>query len=134
MSVQVFYVEHGACAWVTSSSGGRMLIDCGHNATTGWRPSIYLPQSRITDIDVLAITNYDEDHVSDLSAARKAVSIHSVLRNTSVDAADLNYMKHEHGVGLGIAEGRSMNGVYNGQQWQRDWGDISKYEFWNSNI
>jgi len=43
MRAQIFDVEHGACNLITADTGARVLIDCGHNSTTGWRPSVYLP-------------------------------------------------------------------------------------------
>lgn len=42
MQLQIFDVEHGACALLTADNGTRLMIDCGHNATTGWRPGSYL--------------------------------------------------------------------------------------------
>jgi len=42
----------------------RFMIDCGHNATTGWKPGTYLLQQGIRNLEMLAITNYDEDHAS----------------------------------------------------------------------
>ena len=38
MLLDIFDVEHGACALITTSNGKRVMIDCGHNAATNWRP------------------------------------------------------------------------------------------------
>lgn len=66
--LQIFDVEHGACALltVTAPNGGvrRLLIDCGHNASTRWTPGGHLKSLGVTQIEQLIITNYDEDHVS----------------------------------------------------------------------
>jgi hypothetical protein len=42
MHLQIFDVEHGACALLTCDNGARLMIDCGHNSTTGWYPGDYL--------------------------------------------------------------------------------------------
>jgi hypothetical protein len=42
MELQIFDVEHGACALLTAHNGTRFMIDCGHNSTTGWKPGTYL--------------------------------------------------------------------------------------------
>jgi glyoxylase-like metal-dependent hydrolase (beta-lactamase superfamily II) len=64
MQLQIFDVEHGACALLTADNSARFMIDCGHNATSGWKPGGYLLGSKISTIEMLAITNYDEDHAS----------------------------------------------------------------------
>ena len=64
MFLEIFDVEHGACALITTSNGKRVVIDCGHNATTGWNPTTELIARGIWSLDQLIISNYDEDHVS----------------------------------------------------------------------
>jgi len=63
--IDILDVEHGFCAAIQSPSGRLMLVDCGHNSTTGWRPSTWLRSAGL-GVDNLTITNVDEDHVSDL--------------------------------------------------------------------
>lgn len=68
--LQVFDVDHGACALLTmpSPQGNRhILIDCGHNTEYKggpWYPGVQLRQMGIKHLDALIVTNYDEDHVS----------------------------------------------------------------------
>lgn len=64
MILDIYDVEHGACALITTSNGRRVLIDSGHNVRTGWHPGTFLRKAGITEIDRLCVTNYDEDHVS----------------------------------------------------------------------
>jgi len=106
--LQVFNVEHGACALLTTPVGlggwRRILIDCGHHATTGWYPGRHLHNLGTTSLDQLIVTNYDEDHVSgypDLLAHR--VTVNWIVRNTSVTPATLRGLKQEAGMGPGIA-------------------------------
>jgi hypothetical protein len=43
------------------------MIDCGHNTTTGWRPSTFIRNEMgRTKLDYLFVTNADQDHLSDL--------------------------------------------------------------------
>jgi hypothetical protein len=42
MYLEIFDVEHGACALINTSNGKRVMIDCGHNAATNWRPGYHL--------------------------------------------------------------------------------------------
>ena len=55
-----------SCALLTCDNGTRLMIDCGHNGDTGWRPGRYLRDQGISRLEMLAITNYDEDHVRGL--------------------------------------------------------------------
>lgn len=57
MQLQIFDVEHGACALLTADNEARLMIDCGHNASTGWKPGSYLKQQGISSLEMLTITN-----------------------------------------------------------------------------
>lgn len=102
MKIQIFDVEHGGCALVTADTGAHILIDAGHNSTTNWRPSTYLYDIGVRHLDQLIITNYDEDHASDLATLMQVVSIGVLVTNTSVSAGDLKKLKHSGGMGNGI--------------------------------
>lgn len=112
MEIKIFDVEHGACALVTADTGAHMLIDCGHNSTTDWRPSTYLPQIGVNIIDRFFITNYDEDHVSDLVNLRAKIAIKLLHRNKSVTPNDIERLKSETGMGNGVAEAVKMANEY----------------------
>jgi beta-lactamase superfamily II metal-dependent hydrolase len=88
MHLEIFDVEHVACALLTADDGTRMMIDCGHNGSTDWHPGTYLLNSGISRLDLLAITNYDEDHVSGLPNLREKVEIGKLWRNKSVAPDD----------------------------------------------
>ena len=81
MRLEVFDVEHGACALITTDEGKYVMIDCGHNATTGWRPGDYLAARQIRQIEALIVTNYDEDHVSGLPNLLDRVQVKFIYRN-----------------------------------------------------
>ena len=110
--LEIFDVEHGQCSLVTSSAGERMLIDCGHNSTTGWRPSTHLRQLGVGWLEELVVTNSDEDHASDLPAVRTAVGVGVLARNPTVTGADLYHLKAHGGMGSGIAALSAMTDGY----------------------
>lgn len=112
MNLYIFDVEHGACALLIGDDGNSMMIDCGHNGSTGWRPGDALKNAGINTIGLLAITNYDEDHVSGLPNLREKVYVQQLWRNKSVSPETLKYLKSENGMGLGIDELVKMSSIY----------------------
>src|SRR5262249_32271825 len=57
---------------------------------------------QISHIDMLAITNYDEDHASGLNDLLDNVDVQWLWRNKSVSARTLKQLKSEDGIGSGI--------------------------------
>jgi beta-lactamase superfamily II metal-dependent hydrolase len=102
MILEIFDVEHGACALITTSNGKRVMIDCGNNTTTGWEPGSMLLKRGISYLDRLTITNYDEDHVSGYENLQQSVFINVLHRNPTVSPAALRHLKSEDGMGNGI--------------------------------
>jgi beta-lactamase superfamily II metal-dependent hydrolase len=102
MRLQIFDVEHGACSLLTADNNARLMIDCGHNATTGWRPGTYLRQQGISVLEMLAITNYDEDHASGSEDLFDNIDVRWLWRNKSVSGTGIKKLKSETGMGLGI--------------------------------
>jgi beta-lactamase superfamily II metal-dependent hydrolase len=105
--LQIFDVEHGACALFTSANVGvgckRMLIDCGHNVTTQWTPGNHLQQLGVRTLEQLVITNYDEDHVSGYpDLLQRGISVQWLMRNGSVAPHVIRNLKSEDGMGRGI--------------------------------
>ena len=137
MKVEIFDVEHGGCALVTADSGARMLIDCGSNSSTGWRPSLYLREIGVTAVDLFVVTNYDDDHVNDLPNLRlgsggRQIRLQSLLRNKTVSSQALVRMKKNGGMGTGIQELVTMIEEYAGGPFEVDWGPMSCKVFYNS--
>lgn len=105
--LQVFNVEHGACALVTVTNpeGGckRMLIDCGHNSTKKWYPGEHLRSLGVTYLEQLVITNYDEDHVSGYpNLLQQGIYVDWIVRNPTVALQTIRQLKSETGMGPGI--------------------------------
>ena len=94
-SIRIFDVEHGACAIVGADAPTIAMIDCGHNETTGWRPSDFL-RTRLgrAHVDYLLITNVDQDHISDLdNMTRSGISVGVLISNTLVAPEVLRRIK-----------------------------------------
>ncbi|MGY4333301.1 beta-lactamase superfamily II metal-dependent hydrolase [Bradyrhizobium sp. LB7.2] len=102
MILELFDVEHGACALLTTSNHRYVMIDCGTNTTTGWKPGTYLKSRGITRLDQLIISNYDEDHVAGIADLCDQVDVAVLMRNSSVSASTLRSLKTEDGMGPGI--------------------------------
>lgn len=97
MRVQVFDVSHGFCAYLIADNGNKILIDCGHNKSTGFSPSEYLSRSRCTTLEQLIIQNFDQDHVSDLPNLRRMLPIQILSCNRSISTDTLIRIKQESG-------------------------------------
>ena len=97
MNVQIFDVEHGFCAYIVTDSGNVTLIDAGHNTLTDFHPSKYLMARGCTGIERLVVSNYDEDHLSDLPDLRKSLPIQILMRNGSISADELEKLKRSTG-------------------------------------
>jgi len=119
VQVDIFDVEHGFCAAIQSPSGRLMLVDCGHNSTTGWRPSTWLGPAR-PRVDTLVITNADEDHVSDLPNVRPYVS--AFKTNWHLTPEWIERAKRSDGIGPGIRSLIDMMRTSPGDAAPIDWG------------
>jgi hypothetical protein len=75
------------------------------NADTGWTPGGYLRDRGIGALDMLVITNFDEDHTRGYpSFAANGIGVGALLRNKSITAADITRMKDpDGGPGPGVA-------------------------------
>lgn len=104
--LEVFDVEHGSCSMLTipyDHGVKRMLIDCGHNASTGWTPARHLRALGAQNLERMVITNYDEDHVSGFKEmVESGINIEWMWRNESVSASTIRQLKSEDGMGRGI--------------------------------
>jgi hypothetical protein len=120
MHVQIFDVKAGSCALITTEDRKRIMVDCGTNADTGWTPGGYLRDRGITALDMLVITNFDEDHARGYpSFSANGIGVGALLRTKSISAADITRMKDpDGGPGPGVAglvqaiDGNFTGGAY----------------------
>lgn len=113
MEIHIFDVEHGSCDVVMSPSGRVLMIDCGHNGTTDWRPSAWIAARRLP-IANLTITNFDEDHVSDLPNLRRVADITTLTVNWHLTPDWVRRAKQTTGVGPGIRAALEMMTAHQG--------------------
>ena len=131
MKLEIFDVEHGQCSLLTGDAGTHMLIDAGHNATTGWRPSTMLAQRRIATLDRLVITNLDEDHASDLHNVLDVARVRIFHRNRTVGRKDIYNLKgQEMGKGIEAAAGL-LDTFTHPVASKPDFGQLEIKTFWN---
>lgn len=102
MDLKIFDVQHGACALLTCDDATRLMIDAGHNAEGGWRPGEYLVNKGITVLEMLTVTNYDEDHVSGIGDLLTRVNVLWLSRNDSLSSGAIRRMKQKDGIGPGV--------------------------------
>jgi beta-lactamase superfamily II metal-dependent hydrolase len=103
VKVEVFNVEHGACALITCDDGQIVMIDCGHNANNGWQPGDCLKSRGASYLRALFVTNYDEDHVSGFTNLLANARVGAIFRNMTVSSAVIRQLKSKDGMGPGIA-------------------------------
>ena len=97
MRFTIHDVGHGFCAHLQHDNGNVMLWDCGHKTNPENRPSKFLRAAGVSTVHHMFVTNYDEDHISDLPNLRKAVTINILYRNRSIAPAQLKKLKEESG-------------------------------------
>ncbi len=95
MELTIHNVGHGLCISLFHQNGNVMLWDCGHR--DGYRPSEFLPGIGITKVDYFFVTNYDEDHLSDLADLRENINLRSMYRNQSITGEQLKQLKLQGG-------------------------------------
>jgi beta-lactamase superfamily II metal-dependent hydrolase len=100
-----------------------MLIDAGHNDTTGWRPSEWMAARR-QPVACQVITNFDEDHVTDLPNLCRAVPIETWVMNWNVTAEWVRAEKAwKGGMGQGVSRAvQELAAIRNTPGRTIDWG------------
>jgi beta-lactamase superfamily II metal-dependent hydrolase len=97
VNLQIFEVGAGSCALLTAENGNLMLFDCGHDDEIGFRPSSYLRSLGYRSIQHLVISNFDQDHVSDIPNLIAEFRIDVLFRNRSISGPDLTRLKLKGG-------------------------------------
>ena len=97
MEFRIFNVGHGFCALLVADNGNVMLFDCGHDDWIGFRPSKHLRELGCSAISRLIISNYDEDHISDLHRLASVLDIRTLCRNKSIPPQSLRQLKFQGG-------------------------------------
>jgi len=95
MLIDIHDVGHGACAVVASSTGRKIMIDAGYCSDPYWFPSAHYYGQRM---EMLFAQNLDSDHVDDIEAVLRNLSVQSFRTNPSITADAFLRMKSIHGL------------------------------------
>ena len=93
--LKIFDVRHGFCAALISGDK-LVLIDCGHDSNA-FRPLEWLYEQGFRHIDALIVSNFDQDHVSDIKAVRDYFTVGRLAVNPTVSAETLRIIKIKGG-------------------------------------
>lgn len=93
--LKIFDVRHGFCAALLSRDN-LILIDCGYDSE-GFRPLEWLYAKGYRHIDSLIVSNFDQDHISDIKAIRDNFTVGSLALNSTVSPATLRNIKIKGG-------------------------------------
>jgi metallo-beta-lactamase superfamily protein len=132
MYLKFFDVEHGACALITTSGNRHILVDCGTNNSTGWKPATELLWRGISEIERLIVTNYDEDHASGYRDLIQRIDVRGLQRNGNVTASHIAFLKSEDGIGSGIQHLADSFSYFSGPPLPAVVDDVSIAAFCNS--
>lgn len=97
MRFHILNVGHGFCAYLAADNGNIIMFDCGHRSDPEFRPSAFLRQRGVSTIHRLFITNYDEDHISDLPEIRRHLRVQILHRNKTITPDQLYRLKRQGG-------------------------------------
>ncbi|MBR8838921.1 MAG: hypothetical protein DSM106950_34200 [Stigonema ocellatum SAG 48.90 = DSM 106950] len=90
LNIKIFDVDHGFCAVINTGDRHTILLDCGYNSQTGFRPAQHVFQQHDCFLDTVILPAYSEEHlagVTDLLAQclEHGLPVNSVIANPSVN-------------------------------------------------
>ena len=91
LDIQIFDVDQGFCAALSTKDHHTILIDFGHNTRSGFNPAQYLLQQNCTSLDCLIVPAYGKEHLAGLSdflrqTLVEGLAIHFLAANPSLEA------------------------------------------------
>ena len=101
MRLTIHNVGHGLCVSLIHENGNVMLWDCGQDEEN--KPSQFFPAQGIQRITNFFVTNYDEDHISDLPNLRSKAHIETLFRNESISSSQLHQLKIQQSGEISLA-------------------------------
>ena len=127
MHIYVMDVEHGNCVALMLPSGHIWMVDCGHNGSTGWRPSDWLVHNELA-LHILTVSNLDEDHVTDLPNIHKHCKPDRFRTNWHLDPDWVRREKQKvGGPGPGIEKAITYMGEYTSNAKSIEYGIDKQY-------
>lgn len=94
MNLTFFDVEHGQCALVRSPCGRALMVDCGQGrfSSAGIMQALGIPE-----LELLIISNFDQDHVAGLPELRAKIPVRLLLTSKALTVPQLRALKQEGG-------------------------------------
>lgn len=103
MKLEFFDVGHGACALLTAGDR-HVMFDCASSTEFDFFPGDMLEERGVAFLDLLVITNYDEDHARGLPNLLKKVKVGRLMVNRGVTPDQIDDLKgFEPGDGIRAA-------------------------------
>jgi len=131
MRLTIHKVGLGLCVTLIHDNGNVMVWDCGHDDE--FRPSTYLTNLGISEVQRLFITNFDQDHVSDLPNMRASLNIRSLYKNPTITTDALRQLKLKSGPITNAMESTlDMLGTYTGPPSDYNFPNVDFRTFYNS--
>ena len=101
MKVTIHNVGHGLCISLIHDNGNVMLWDCGHSGRN--QPSKFLSKAGVRKIDALFITNFNEDHISDLPNLLHKMHVRTMFQNDSISVKQLQRLTMQQSGEISVA-------------------------------
>ena len=96
MEFKIFDVRHGFCAALIGNNH-LTLIDCGHDNNYEDTPLEWLYSNGYRHIDSLIISNFDQDHISDIETIRDNFTVGKLVINRTISKEELQKLKLKNG-------------------------------------
>ena len=96
MDIRLYDVEHGDSCLLLSEDSEAVVIDCGYNSTTKWRPSSALAQQGFgtrRKLHHLILTHPDHDHLADLPGVLQLLKPENVWQHPQLSLRALSELK-----------------------------------------
>ena len=97
MQFEILSVGHGFCAYIETDNKNLVLFDCGASSDPEFHPALHLRNRGQRSTERLFITNYDEDHISDLPNVQSYIKAKILHWNKSITSDELRRLKRQGG-------------------------------------
>jgi beta-lactamase superfamily II metal-dependent hydrolase len=96
MDLRFYDVEHGDCCLIISQENEAILVDCGYNSTTKFRPSESLAKQGFGSrrrLHHLILTHPDQDHLADLTGVLEKLKPVHVWQHPQLTLKNISDLK-----------------------------------------
>ena len=124
-------VGHGQLLTLETPDSGLLMWDCGEgNNNSATSACQQLGRGVVRE---LTITNFDQDHVSNLPALRASCEVQTLYRNRSISPEQLRRLKREGGpISTAMESTIQMHEAYTGEVTREEFPEISGLEIFRA--